>query len=231
MRRRRRPGPRWTALLGTIGVLATLALTAGAGLARLAPQESATRLGEWDVVRTYQAALHAIERDLPAAGADAEHGRPKLVYADGDSIVLDAGDAAREREPVTLFFAPDSTTPREDDYVLCRRAGGEPVRVVARRLLRTPGQAFFRYQEIAVSDASIAHVRWVPEVELPLLRSGAPAPARIDRVLGVLVSFTASDGLPEGLGWRRPVRRFIRLAEVRRATPAGPSAGRPDITS
>ncbi|HYH79744.1 MAG TPA: prepilin-type N-terminal cleavage/methylation domain-containing protein [Longimicrobium sp.] len=127
------------------------------------------------------------------------------------------GPANSGAETTIFYFAPDATTPRGDDFTLLRQVNrGDPA-VVARNLLRTPGVPFFEYlYPQDHPNASTTIERW-SNVELThsVPRHGAAvdtgAAARIDRVRGVRVNLTATDGTTGPRERRRSVSRTILL--------------------
>ncbi|HEU4454430.1 MAG TPA: prepilin-type N-terminal cleavage/methylation domain-containing protein [Longimicrobium sp.] len=126
-------------------------------------------------------------------------------------------------ETLIFYFTPDATTPRTDDFVLMRQVNRAPAAVVARNLLRTPGRPFLEYLWIEEDAAAGSQVRVVPAARLPLAHTvplhGDPLDrpdslGRIDRVRGVRVSLTATNGLSGNREVRRAATRVVRLANA-----------------
>lgn len=128
-------------------------------------------------------------------------------------------------ETIIFYFTPDATTSRTDDYVLMRQVNGTAARVVARNLLQTPGKRFFEYFEVVQSDTSAAQVAAIPEGALPLRHSrpvhGSPADtgsfARIDRLRGVRVNLTVTNGKTGTKEVRRTTTSLFRLPNAGQA--------------
>ena len=167
------------------------------------------------------------------------------------------GAANSGAETMIFFFAPDTSTARGDDYALFRQVNaGEPA-VVARNLLRTPGRPFLEYLYAASHDTSAATVETISNRALahtaPMhgrmdgLRPDTGAAAEIDRIRGVRVNLTATDGTVGPRERRRSVSRVILLpnAGVTRlescgevpqfgaaftTTPSAPGAATPTVT-
>jgi len=126
-------------------------------------------------------------------------------------------------ETLVFYFTPDTSTTRADDFVLMRQVNRAPAAVVARNLLRTPGRPFLEYLWIEDDAAAGSQVRAVPAARLPLTHSvplhGDPLDrpdslGRIDRVRGVRVSLTATNGLSGAREVRRAATRVVRLANA-----------------
>lgn len=122
-------------------------------------------------------------------------------------------------ETVTLFFEPDPTTTRTDDFRLMRQVNDREPDLVSRDLLPTDGAPFFQYYWSTTTSAGAPTVDVVPQDSLPLAHSvplhgsaadTAPA-ARIDAVRGVRVQFTATNGLAGADERQRAITRLIRL--------------------
>lgn len=122
-------------------------------------------------------------------------------------------------ETITLYFEPDPTTRRTDDYRLMRQVNDRAPDLVSRDLLPTDGAPFFQYYWSTTTPAGAPTVDVVPPDSLPLAHSvplhgsaadTAPA-ARIDAVRGVRVSFTATNGLTGTDERQRAITRLIRL--------------------
>jgi len=98
-----------------------------------------------------------------------------------------------------------------------------PAAVVARNLLRTPGRPFLEYLWIEEDTVNGNQVRTVPTAQLPLAHTvalhGDPQDrpdnqGRIDRIRGVRVSVTATNGLSGAREVRRSATRVVQLANA-----------------
>ena len=124
-------------------------------------------------------------------------------------------------ETVIFFFAPDSLTTRDDDYVLYRQVNHLEPEAVARDLLRTPGQPFFRFHR-RVSPLGAAE-RFEAIAGNRRLHHRAPAHASprdtgsaalIDSVRAVEVNLRATSGRTGDFEQTETVRRLISLPNV-----------------
>ena len=145
---------------------------------------------------------------------------PRTTFAYPDTTYLYKGNNSGA-ETIVFYFEPDATTPRNDDFVLYRQVNRQPPGVVARNLLRTPGRPFLEYlREVDTSAGKV--VQAVPAASLPLRHSvkihGAPADtgaaAAIDRVRGVRLTVTATNGLAGTREQRRTATRTVRMANA-----------------
>jgi prepilin-type N-terminal cleavage/methylation domain-containing protein len=122
-------------------------------------------------------------------------------------------------ETQTFYFTPDAQTSRTDDYVLYRQVNDQAPEMVARNLLQTGSTPFFRYYRMRVPVGAPARIEQIPDAELPLIhRSGfhqSPADtgvsARTDSIRGVVVSFTATNGLSGTRERQRSLSRLVRF--------------------
>ena len=135
-----------------------------------------------------------------------------------------AGSANSRAETMIFFFEPDTTTARTDDYALWRQVNRGPPAVVARNLLQTPGRPFFEYLYPQEHDTASTTVEVISGTALahtaPVHGAGSGAQpdtgaaARIDRIRGVRVNLTATDGTTGPTERRRAVSRIILLANA-----------------
>ncbi len=103
-------------------------------------------------------------------------------------------------ETIVLYFRPDSSTSRVDDYGLFRQVN-DKTELVSRNLLKTPGEPFFEYLWVRDVGGTIG-IDTVSSAMLPLSHSvpihGSTADsgsfARIDSIRGVKVNLTATNG-------------------------------------
>src|SRR5512135_281813 len=126
-------------------------------------------------------------------------------------------------ETIVFFFAPDTSTPRADDYVLYRQVNALAPEVVSRNLLHAPGVPFFRfYQEAVPAGGGPTTIQQVPDASLPLWHAvpihltlaDTGLAARIDSVHGVQVTFAVTNGLTGAAERRRSLSRYIRFPNV-----------------
>lgn len=141
-----------------------------------------------------------------------------VVYPDTDYL---EGVVNSPSETITFYFAPDSSTARNDDYVLYRQINNLPREVVSRNILQTTGVPFLQYYWQTVV-AGVTSIQQVPNASLPwrhtvpihlAVADSGPA-ARIDSVRVVQVSLTVTNGLSGTAERKRAVSRFIRLPNV-----------------
>lgn len=134
------------------------------------------------------------------------------------------GSANSGAETIVFYFAPDTTTPRADDYALYREVDkGLPV-VVARNILQTPGLPFFQYLYQLPHDTAAVTIEVYSGIELthpaPVhgkldgARPDTGTAARIDQIRGVRVNLTTTDGTTGATERRRSVTRTIVLANA-----------------
>jgi hypothetical protein len=135
---------------------------------------------------------------------------PDSSYSDG------AGNSPAET--VTFFFAADTATARTDDYVLYRQANALAPEVVARNLLRLPGQPFFRFHRRIAPSSGTPKLDSIPASRLlfhsvPLHRTPADVgqSALVDSVRAIEVQLGATSGQTNALEQTSRIRRLIRL--------------------
>lgn len=124
-------------------------------------------------------------------------------------------------ETMTFFFAADTSTTRTDDFALYRQVNAGTPAVVARNLLRTAGRPFFEYLYVLEQDTAPAIVSVYSNRQLthsaPVhgrldgARPDTGAVAEIDRIRGVRVNVTATDGTTGATERKRSVSRVILL--------------------
>jgi type II secretory pathway pseudopilin PulG len=118
-------------------------------------------------------------------------------------------------ETVIFYFAADTSTARTDDFFLLRQVNRGTPAVVARNILRTPGQPFFEYlypQTAASGTISIQKYSNVILTHAAATHGSQPdLNAAIDSVRGVRVNLTATDGTVGARERTRAVSRTILL--------------------
>lgn len=128
--------------------------------------------------------------------------RTSTAYPDSTYRV---GGANSPAETITFYFEPDTSTTRTDDYRLYRKVNDQPSDVIARNLLRLPGnQPFFQYTRRIEPLSGAAYIEVIPQNQLPLRHQrvfhGAPNDtgtfAAIDRIRAVKVNFRVTNMHP-----------------------------------
>jgi type II secretory pathway pseudopilin PulG len=133
------------------------------------------------------------------------------------SAVYRQGDVNSPAETLSVYFAPDATTQRGDDFALYRQVNGGAPAVVARSILRTGSLSFFDY--LAVQVPANAPTRLAPVGSGPFVhraavhgsRADTGAVARVDSIRAVRVRFTVTSADADGLERKRQVERTIRM--------------------
>lgn len=131
----------------------------------------------------------------PVAIPNASYAWPQVAYRT-------AAGTASPAELIIFFFRPDSTTTRTDDYILFRKVNHAPPEVVARNLLRSGGQPFFRYFHRRDFPSAPPVMDSVPADSLPIIhlahRHGSPADtgrsAFADSIRAVRITMGATNG-------------------------------------
>lgn len=123
-------------------------------------------------------------------------------------------------ETIIFFFADDTSTTREDDYVLYRQLNDQDPEIITRNLLNTGSEPFFEYLE-ATTDSVTGDsvIKTISTATLPLRHTAAThnsvadtgSAARIDRVRGVRVRYTSTNGETGDDEQTRNISRLIRL--------------------
>jgi len=115
-----------------------------------------------------------------------------------DSTYRTTGGEMSPAETIVYWFAPDSTTPGLNDYLLLRQVNNNAPDIVARNLLAYPGRSFFDWLEtdtlgnlFSVSAGNLPMRHSVP-VHGALSDTGVAA--RIDSIRAVRVNLYASNG-------------------------------------
>ena len=147
---------------------------------------------------------------------------PRTSFAYPDTSFYEQGTNSGA-ETIIFYFAPDATTPRADDFVLMRQVNRAAPAVVSRNLLRPPGgKPFFEYLYVAEQAQGPSQVQAVPRGQLPLahrvkahgLPADTGAAAAVDRIRGVRITLTATNGETGGKEQRRTATRTVNLANA-----------------
>jgi len=147
-----------------------------------------------------------IDPDAPPAVAQAMHRDdryvlPRTTFTFPDSTYWAAPGIRAPAELLIYYFEPDTSTARNDDFVLLRRVNNAAPEVIARNILRTGATPFFQYMKQVPSAAGGA-LQVVPAGQMPLRHTVSmhlsPADtgvaARIDSVRAIRFSYTVSNG-------------------------------------
>lgn len=134
-----------------------------------------------------------------------------------DTAYTTAGGTRAPAELLIFYFTPDTSTSRADDFALYRQVNDADPEVVARNILRTESEPFFRY----FRDSDVA-LDSIPDSSLPLYHSAAihlgaadtGQSALIDSIRAVRVSLTATNGKEGELERTAQLTRIIRMPNV-----------------
>jgi prepilin-type N-terminal cleavage/methylation domain-containing protein len=137
---------------------------------------------------------------------------PAMQYVDGTGTNSPA-------ELIVLYFTADGSTARNDDFTLMRQVNNRAPELVARNILRTGTEPFFRYFRLVVQLGQPNRIGEVPQGSLPwahtvplhLGPTDVGLPARIDSIRGVRVTFTSTNGFTNDRERQRAITRLVRL--------------------
>jgi prepilin-type N-terminal cleavage/methylation domain-containing protein len=122
-------------------------------------------------------------------------------------------------ETIILYFEPDTSTARADDYLFWRQVNDQAAELLARNILRPATGPFFRYRRVRSPGAGQIVLDSIPSAWLPLRHTRpihlSPADtaqfARIDSVRAVNVRFRTTDDRPTAQQRLYTVERTIAL--------------------
>jgi hypothetical protein len=122
-------------------------------------------------------------------------------------------------ETVIFYFTPDTATARTDDFVLFRKVNGLAPELVARNILRTSGEPFFKYFQLRRPLNAPAYLFTVSSSALPMRHSvpvhGTVAdtgtPGKVDSLRGVEVNLTATNGKTDADERTFAITRTVRF--------------------
>jgi prepilin-type N-terminal cleavage/methylation domain-containing protein len=142
-----------------------------------------------------------------------------IQYPDSNYLY---GGVQSPAETITFYFMADATTSRTDDYVLYRRVNNLAPDIVAKNILRTSGEPFFRYYKQTTTAAGAMSLDTVPRASVPWRHTQAihlsindtGTQARIDSIRAVRVSFQVNNGRTGTAQRIRGLQRLIRLPNV-----------------
>ncbi len=125
-------------------------------------------------------------------------------------------------ELITLYFEPDTSTLRDDDFVLKRRVNNREPEVVARQLLRRGSTPFFRYFQRRDFASQSSILDSIPDTEIPLYHAvkihgsaeDTGGSARADSIRAVRVSYRVTNGLSGASEKFADVSRVINLPNM-----------------
>lgn len=125
-------------------------------------------------------------------------------------------------ELITIYFEPDTSTVRVDDFVLMRRVNSKEPEVVARRLLRRDAMPFFRYFRHRGFADQATVLDSIPDGEIPLYHAAkihgsladTGSSARSDSIRAVRVSYRVTNGLSGADEQFADVSRVISLPNL-----------------
>ena len=129
------------------------------------------------------------------------------------------GASPSPAETIILYFEPDASTARSDDYLFWRQVNDQAAELLARNILRPASGPFFRYRRVRAPAAGQIVLDTVPGAWLPL-RHTRPIHlsladtgtfARIDSVRAVNVRFRTFDDRPQAQQRIFEVERTIAL--------------------
>lgn len=120
-----------------------------------------------------------------------------------DTLYLSSAGTRSPAELLVFWFAADTTTARNDDFVLFRQVNNGGAEAVARNLLRNGSEPFFSYLRRIDYSSSPSALAAVPDSTLPIEHTSTfhrvPADtahsALADSIRAVKVSFQSSNGL------------------------------------
>ncbi|MEP7065009.1 MAG: prepilin-type N-terminal cleavage/methylation domain-containing protein [Gemmatimonadota bacterium] len=135
---------------------------------------------------------------------------PALSYPGGDYVQAGVPSPA---ETITFWFAPDTETTRSDDYVLLRQVNASTPEVVVRNVLPDSTYPFFRYMYLNVDAVGTQTVDTIPTSKLPKSYD-TDTIVSMDRVRGVIISFTVTNGLADTAQRTRPVSVIASLPNI-----------------
>ena len=175
-------------------------------------------------VRNDVAAVY-VDVDAPNGWVQAPLGPARLPVAGvtwPDTTYSTSAGTNSPAELITIYFEPDTSTGRADDFVLMRRVNDKAPEVVARQLLRRDSTPFFRYfRHRVVADQPVV-IDSVPDGDMPLFHAakihGSAADtansARTDSIRAVRVSYRVTNGLSGADEEFADVSRVISLPNV-----------------
>jgi len=213
----------------TAGVLATDLRTAGANLPEQQPlfvyagPDVIAYNGDYATNVQNDAWAVYYDPDAPVGAVTALRQAQKITIPNTStqypSTDYSAQGANSRAELQVFFFQPDTLTSRTDDYALYRQVNDQAPEMVARNLLQTGTTPFFQYYRERIPVGSPAKVELVPSSDLPLFHSSklhqspadTGASAQTDSLRGVLITFTATNGLTGSRERTRSLSRIVRF--------------------
>lgn len=144
---------------------------------------------------------------------------PNSTYAWPQVEYRTAAGTPSPAELLIFFLRPDSSTARDDDYILFRKVNHGTPEVVSRNLLRSGEEPFFRYFHRREFPSAPAVLDSVPTQDLPIVhlahRHGSTADtgrsAFADSVRAVRITMKATNGRPPPREHTAEYTRVVRM--------------------
>jgi hypothetical protein len=157
-----------------------------------------------------KAPTNQVQTLLQAQAFTIPNSSPALTYPAGDYIQAGVPSPA---EAITFWFAPDTETTRADDFVLLRQVNSSVPEVVVRNVLPDSTFPFFRYMYLNVAASGTQTVDTIPGATLPKTYATDTIVSK-DRVRGVIISFSVTNGLADTAQRTRPVSVIASLPNI-----------------
>jgi prepilin-type N-terminal cleavage/methylation domain-containing protein len=157
-----------------------------------------------------KAPTNQVQSLLKAQAFTIPNSAPALTYPAADYVQAGVPSPA---EAITFWFAPDTETARTDDFVLLRQVNSSPPEVVVRNVLPDSTFPFFRYMYLKVDAVGTQSIDTVPGANLPKSYD-TDTIISMDRLRGVIISFTVTNGLADTAQRTRPVSVIASLPNV-----------------
>jgi prepilin-type N-terminal cleavage/methylation domain-containing protein len=157
-----------------------------------------------------KAPTNQVQSLLMAQAFTIPNSSPALSYPAGDYTQAGAPSPA---ETITFWFAKDTETTRADDYVLLRQVNAAAPEVVVRNVLPDSTYPFFRYMYLNVDAVGTQTVDTLSGATLPKTYATDTIISK-DRVRGVIISFTVTNGLADTAQRTRPVSVIASLPNI-----------------
>jgi prepilin-type N-terminal cleavage/methylation domain-containing protein len=157
-----------------------------------------------------KAPTNQVQSLLKAQAYTIPNSSPALSYPAADYTQAGAPSPA---EAITFWFAKDTETTRADDYVLLRQVNATAPEVVVRNVLPDSTYPFFRYMYLNVDAVGTQTVDTLSGATLPKSYDTDTIISK-DRVRGVIISFTVTNGLADTAERTRPVSVIASLPNI-----------------
>jgi len=157
-----------------------------------------------------KAPTNQVQSLLKAQAFTIPNSAPALTYPAADYVQAGVPSPA---EAITFWFAPDTETARTDDFVLLRQVNSSAPEVVVRNVLPDSTFPFFRYMYLKVDAVGTQSIDTVPGANLPKSYD-TDTIISMDRLRGVIISFTVTNGLSDTAQRTRPVSVIASLPNI-----------------